>query len=117
MAYRLEPEGFEPVLAALDRRERGGYERHQVVLDFPQDRGRRELGLVYVATPANPNYLGPRALDEIAQQVRTARGPSGPNLDYVLRLAEALREMGAEDAHVFGLEQMLRGASPGAQGA
>ena len=117
MAYRLEPEGFVPILAALDRRERGGYERHEVVLDFPHDRGRRELGLVYVATPANPNYLGPTALDEIAQQVRAARGPSGPNLDYVLRLAEALREMGAEDAHVFALEQMLREASPGDPGA
>jgi cation transport regulator ChaC len=117
LAYRLEPEGFEPVLAALDRRERGGYERHEVVLDFPQDRGRRELGLVYVATPVNPDYLGPAGLGEIAQQVRAARGPSGPNLDYVLRLAEALREMGAEDAHVFALEQMLREASPGDLGA
>jgi cation transport protein ChaC len=37
-------------------------------------------------------------------------GPSGPNVEYVLRLAEALRSIGAppeEDEHVFELAALL----------
>jgi cation transport protein ChaC len=40
--------------------------------------------------------------------VRRSRGPSGPNLEYVLRLAESLRALGAQDEHVFALEAALR---------
>ncbi len=106
MGYRLDPDQVDGVLAALDWRERGGYERHEVSLHFGPDRV--EPGLMYVATPANPNYVGSADLSEIAQHVRGAHGPSGTNLDYVLRLAEALRQMVAEDAHVFALERLLR---------
>jgi cation transport regulator ChaC len=64
-------------------------------------------GRTYVATPENPNYLGPAPLEAIAAQVRASHGPSGANIDYVLRLAEALRAIGAEDAHVFDLARLL----------
>jgi cation transport protein ChaC len=35
-------------------------------------------------------------------------GPSGPNRDYLLNLAEALRALGDHDAHVFEIEEHLR---------
>ncbi len=108
MGYRLDPEQLDGVLATLDWRERGGYQRHDVALLFEHDATQGEPGLMYVATPANPNYVGPRELSEIACQVRSAHGPSGANLDYVLRLADALRRMAAEDVHVFALERLLR---------
>jgi cation transport regulator ChaC len=60
----------------------------------------RVAALVYVAGPTNPNFLGPAPLDEMAAQMRTARGKSGANAEYVLRLASALREIGGEDEHV-----------------
>jgi len=44
----------------------------------------------------------------MARQISESRGPSGPNVEYVVRLAEALREMGAEDDHVFALEARLQ---------
>ena len=64
---------------------------------------------IYVADEANANYLGPAPLEEIARQIRASHGPSGPNVEYLTRLAKALREMGAEDEHVFALEAMLEG--------
>ena len=67
-------------------------------------------GLVYIATPDNPNYLGPAAPAAIARQVRASVGPSGPNDEYVLRLAEALRAIGARDDHVFAVEHHVRAA-------
>ena len=106
MAYRVETDEVEQIFARLDWRERGGYERRDLALDLGEDG--RVVGVTWVATPANPNYLGPAPLDEIAEQVRRSEGPSGSNLEYVLELARALREIGASDAHVFNLEALLR---------
>jgi glutathione-specific gamma-glutamylcyclotransferase len=106
VAYRLAAEHAGGVLTELDVRERGGYERREVALEL--DGGTAEHGLVYIATPANHNYLGPAPLDAIAAQIAHARGPSGPNPEYVLRLADALRALGAEDPHVYALEALLR---------
>jgi cation transport regulator ChaC len=106
VAYRVAESDSKCVLASLDHRERGGYERHPLDLHF--DDGTRTTGLVYIATPANPNYLGPAPLDAIAAQIARARGPSGSNAEYVRELARSLREMRAEDEHVFALDDLLR---------
>ena len=107
--YEIDSAEAGHILDLLDLREQGGYERHDVVLHFsdngPEDDCNR--GLVYVATPANRNYLGPAPLDEIAAQVRGSSGPSGHNVEYVLQLARALRDMNARDDHVFALERLL----------
>ncbi|MEN8161391.1 MAG: gamma-glutamylcyclotransferase [Myxococcota bacterium] len=106
-AYRVDPAQAERVLDDLDHRERGGYERLDVTLETDGD-GAWIEGLTYVATPRNANYLGPAPIAEIAAQVRRSRGPSGDNLEYVLRLAACLRAMDQEDTHVFELETLLR---------
>ncbi len=106
-AYEVADRDRDEVLHTLDVREQGGYER----LVVPSFRPSRELladeTLVYVATDENPNWLGPAPLETIANEVRERRGPSGANDDYVLRLAGALREMGADDPHVFDLAALL----------
>ena len=96
------------MLATLDHREKGGYARREIPC-FALD-GEALLGdaLVYHALPGNPNHLGPASVGEIAAQVADAHGPSGPNPEYVLRLAEALRALGAEDDHVFEVEAALQ---------
>lgn len=104
--YRVAPGHEREVLASLDVREQGGYERHRVEVTHAE--GSIADVLVYLATPENPNWLGPAPLPEIAEQVRRCVGPSGPNLEYVLRLAEALGHMGAEDEHVEALARLLR---------
>jgi glutathione-specific gamma-glutamylcyclotransferase len=112
-AYRIPDERTVEVLIGLDHRERGGYERLRLELSFGD--GGVANGLVYVATSANPNYLGPAPLEAIAAQVAHARGPSGPNSEYVLRLAASLRELGAVDEHVFALERLVAAAGASEQ--
>jgi cation transport regulator ChaC len=108
MAYRIGRDDRDAVLATLDHREKGGYDRRRVTLHFRE--GAAVEGLVYLATPENPNYLGPAALDVIAAQVRASTGPSGGNVEYVESLARALRDMGADDEHVFALAELVTDA-------
>ena len=63
---------------------------------------------VYVATPNNPNYLGPAEDVQLVEQILSASGPSGPNSEYILRLADALEELGFVDSHVARLAQGVR---------
>jgi cation transport regulator ChaC len=102
MAYLVTPEEF----AHLDHREKNGYLR--LATDILFEDGASVEGLVYIATHENAAYLGPAAEREIAAQIASARGPSGRNSDYLLELAQALRELGKMDAHVFEIERHLR---------
>jgi cation transport regulator ChaC len=105
-AYLLDPATQDQVLAHLDHREKGGYERLQLPLYF--DETCWVEGTTYHATAANPNYLGEAGLAEIVTQVASAFGPSGRNIDYVLQLDLALAEMGASDEHVTRIAAALR---------
>jgi len=113
LAFRIAAPDAERVLAELDHRERGGYARRHLELEL--DGLGPIAGFAYVAEHENHNFLGPAPLREIAAQIAAARGPSGPNPEYVLRLAEALRALGADDPHVFELEaELLARLRPGA---
>lgn len=106
-AYRVDREHAEEVVERLDHREQGGYERHRTTVYDAADHAPIGEALLYVATEDNPNWLGPAPVEDIAAQVRRSEGPSGDNVEYVLELARALREMGAHDPHVFGLAAHL----------
>jgi cation transport regulator ChaC len=107
MAYRVSPAVWDVVLASLDERESGGFERYEVAIAL-RDAARGVVqGLVYVAVAGNPNYLGPASAGQIADQVRRCRGRSGTNLEYVLRLAESLDEIGFPDPHVSDVAALL----------
>jgi cation transport regulator ChaC len=101
MAYLVTPEEF----AHLDHREKNGYLR--LAIDIAFDGGGSAEGLVYIATHENAAFLGPATEREIAQQIAASRGPSGPNSEYLLELARALRELGKDDPHVFEIERHL----------
>ena len=107
VGYRVATPDIPAVLAALDLREKGGYERREVTLELPDDPRQRVQGLVYLAGPTNADYLGPAPLEVIAAQARRARGPSGDNVEYVLMLAAALAELGAEPDDVQALAALL----------
>jgi len=99
-AFLIEPGVFEH----LDHREKNGYERVRVRIEFDAQSAN---GVVYVARPENPAFLGPAPLGNMAEQINRCVGPSGSNRDYVINLARALRGLGADDPHVFEVEQFL----------
>jgi len=119
-AYEIRAGDSDEVLAGLDHRERGGYERVELAVEIwdagspsslseTDEVGARSVtGLVYIAGPDNDNFLGAAPLEAIARQISMSAGPSGPNPEYVFELANRLREMGAGDAHVFAIEAALQ---------
>lgn len=102
--YRIAGDHLEAVLEKLDYREKAGYARLDVTFYSEPE---PVEALVYVASPGNPNYLGPAPLAEIADVVRSSAGPSGPNTEYVLRLHQALEDMDAGDEHVSELASLV----------
>ena len=126
--YTVEDARIEEALVELDDRESGGYDRAEVLAEVPV-RGAgvgagvgaaagNEVELVravtWIAPPSNPNHHEEAPLASVVEVVRRARGKSGANLEYVLRLAVALRELGWSDAEVFALEAALLAGAPGA---
>jgi cation transport regulator ChaC len=110
LAFRVHDDDREGVLARLDHRESGGFERHEVEVRFSGSRGVRRRALVYIAPQGNPNYLGPASVEAMVEQMRDAVGPSGSNIEYVLRLEESLRRLGGKDPHLSELARRLRSA-------
>jgi glutathione-specific gamma-glutamylcyclotransferase len=101
MAYLIEHDVFDH----LDHREKNGYSRIDVTLAF--DGGRAD-GVMYVAHRDNDAFLGDAPLDAIARQILVSRGPSGANVEYLFELARALRDLDADDAHVFELAARVK---------
>jgi cation transport regulator ChaC len=126
VAYCLPPGREDEVLAYLDHRERGGYVRIQVeftvapsdalasmgVAGFNDDNAavgtKTVTAITYIAAPTNSHYLGPAPLDVMVAQIAFARGESGRNAEYVLNLANHLRQMGLEDEHI---QQLAKGVA------
>jgi cation transport regulator ChaC len=95
----------EDVFDHLDFREKNGYSRVDTGVYLAD--GREVLGTVYIAAPGNFAFLGPESLAAIAAQICQSHGPSGSNREYLLTLAEALRQLDIHDEHVFALEALL----------
>lgn len=110
VAYQVDPNDIMDVMAYLDRREKGGYVTKEILFYPRQDLQREPFHtLVYLGTEKNPFFLGPALIEDIARQVIKSRGPSGCNAEYVLNLAQAMREIApsARDDHLYSLEKQI----------
>ena len=113
IAYRVSHDVFEH----LDHREKNGYLRYEIDIDFDQnndasnDASHKALnsitGLVYIGLESSEAFLGPASEPSIAAQIHQSIGPSGRNDEYVFQLAEGLRQLNEEDEHVFAIEKLL----------
>ncbi len=99
-AWLIEPTVFEH----LDHREKNGYERRTVQLEMGKE---SQPGVVYIAGTNNHAFLGEASLSEIAGHIHRCTGPSGSNREYLLELAQELRNLGIADPHVFELERLV----------
>ena len=103
-AYFVDESVAEATFAGLDHREKNGYERHAVRLEFRT--GGTSDGVVYIAPAGNRAWLGPAPVGDMVEQIRRSAGPSGANIDYLRELAVVLRELAIDDPHVFELERL-----------
>ncbi|MGI5310401.1 gamma-glutamylcyclotransferase [Rheinheimera sp. WS51] len=101
MAYRVSPSVF----TQLDYREKNGYLRVNTELHFADNQV--STGLTYIATADNSAYLGPASEQDIAKHIARSKGASGENSEYLLQLAQSLRQLKIEDPHVFAIENWL----------
>lgn len=98
----------------------------QVITDIHGDDGvvLVHKALTYVGSDdaaSNEFWGGAPPLPDLAAQIAGASGLSGPNHEYLYRLADGLRAMHVRDAHVFELERLVRAlrgdaAAPAADG-
>lgn len=107
LAFRTSFDGRCDMLAQLDRREQGGYARTCVTLRLTD--GRQIQALTYVGDAANPHFLGPQPLPQMARHIGASHGPSGANVDYLLCLVRTLRGLGIDDPHCEALASHVRG--------
>jgi cation transport protein ChaC len=117
IAFHVLPGHEDETLAALDIREKGGYDREILSVFHPISGEELPMKcLCYIANPTNEDYLGYAADDAIAHQIVSSSGPSGPNIEYLVKLAEGLRAIEVLDEHVFAIESaamaLARSTSP-----
>ncbi|KAG0199132.1 Cation transport regulator-like protein 2 [Mortierella sp. GBA30] len=111
VAYKIPESKVAETKAYLDHREKNGYETH--FLDIYQSGNETpivEKAIVYIGSTDNSEFAGPAPLDLIAKQIYRSYGPSGPNMDYLLNLAHALRMVAphGNDQHLFELEAKVK---------
>ncbi|XP_046364342.2 putative glutathione-specific gamma-glutamylcyclotransferase 2 isoform X1 [Haliotis rufescens] len=110
VAYKIHKSDVEKVISHLNFREKGGYEQ-TIVTFHPQACTMAAFQLtLYIGNNNNPFYLGPAPLEDIAHQIYHSVGPSGKNVDYLLNLATAIRQLAPEaaDQHIFDLEGAVK---------
>jgi glutathione-specific gamma-glutamylcyclotransferase len=105
LAFQAPRAQWQAIVAELDYRERNGYTRTPVELEFED--GERTTAITYVAGPDNPSFVGPAPLPNMVHQIAHAVGPSGSNREYLTRLAEHLLELDIHDDEVHGLHAAL----------
>lgn len=106
--FCIPDEEAAAILRNLDYREKNGYIREEIdVFISGRDTPVITKSILYVAAENNTSFLGESPLDDIAEQIYKSVGPSGPNVDYLLNLAESMRKMNASDSHIAELENKV----------
>jgi glutathione-specific gamma-glutamylcyclotransferase len=105
-AYKINSDNIEEVRNYLDYREKNGYSLEYV--RFWSIDHCSFNALLYIASPNNEAFLGPKPPNEIVNHILTSAGPSGPGYEYLFHLILALHQHWPEEAlqndlHLMGL--------------
>jgi len=108
-AFRVKPSKCHAALKYLENRETklGAYEC-KVSVFYPSGDRPPVQCLLYVAVPGNEHWRGPSDSYDIADEVISAVGICGTNLDYVFDLTAFLRSHGFTDDHLFEIEGIIK---------
>lgn len=110
IAYKLPEAQLDEVVAHLDNREKCGYATFELLF-HPKDTGIEPYQVtVYSASSENPWFLGPAPIEEMAAEIATRSGMSGANSEYLLKLADCMRDIAPdhEDDHLYSLEKKVK---------
>ena len=104
-AFRVEDEHWDVVYAYLEERESGGYTATQLPVFIGQ---RFVPAWLWIAFPDNPNFIREESLETSLEVIRRAQGASGPNVDYVLNLCDALQKSDIIDDYLIMVCRALK---------
>ncbi|KAJ3518274.1 hypothetical protein NMY22_g13761 [Coprinellus aureogranulatus] len=114
VAYTIDPAHVAEVREYLDYREKDGYTMETLDI-YGHDENGKDIVLIhnaycYVGRNDNPSFIGSEPLTELADTIWRSVGPSGPNKEYLYRLADAVRELSPDswDSHLFSLEALMK---------
>mmetsp|Transcript_8502 Transcript_8502/g.11695 ORF Transcript_8502/g.11695 Transcript_8502/m.11695 type:complete len:172 (+) Transcript_8502:308-823(+) len=107
-AFRIHNKDRQEVIKYLDEREKGGYSQRVVAAYNKQGKEVAKV-LVYIGTNDNKAYINEPKDEDTARIIAKAVGPSGHNIDYLRKLAHALKENDIidDDPHVKSLLDLV----------
>lgn len=112
ISYKIPPKDVDSTFSYLNFREKNGYSLNTVTFHPANDDVMPFDVPIYISpdNETNPHYLGPAPLDDMARQILTSNGPSGPNTEYLFNLAQFMKEQVpyVKDAHLFELDNAVR---------
>ncbi|WVR04187.1 hypothetical protein IAU60_001187 [Kwoniella sp. DSM 27419] len=115
VAYRIDPDKEDEVRAYMEHREKNGYTRHDypVYCTTPDETSEViavESAEIWIGKLDNPAFVGCEPTAQLAGLIHERQGPSGPNKEYLYKLAEAVRQLWPHirDDYLFGLEAAVK---------
>jgi len=114
IAYTIDPVYEAEVRDYLDYREKDGYTLETLDIHGINDEGVECViirnAFCYIGRNDNPSFIGSEPLGKLAHRIWQSIGPSGPNKDYLFKLAESVRKLSphSHDSHLLALEAMVR---------
>ncbi|WOO82733.1 Putative glutathione-specific gamma-glutamylcyclotransferase 2 [Vanrija pseudolonga] len=121
VAYRIDPAKEEEVRAYLEYREKNGYTSHDVPVYHTTEDGTEAIAVpestIWIGNLDNEAFVGYEPLDVVADLIHVRHGPSGPNKEYLYRLAEAVRQLypHVKDPYLFELDRAVKSREAAAQ--
>ncbi|KAI5955209.1 hypothetical protein KGF54_001770 [Candida jiufengensis] len=123
-AYYIEPQHVQEVNDYLDIREQNGYELSKIkfyinkkdenfgkvpLSDIKKDEfGEYIESFIYIGGLELESFIGPEAIEETAAIIKSNVGPSGKNSEYLIKLNDAIKELGYIDYYLEDLIKLIQ---------